>query len=115
MIAGHGSVDTSSLSIRETFTALALTVASPLCLLDVQERFKSVVTANDHQVSTRVPGPCPLWHSGAAEDETYRELLIRLAGTPAATSTWIVGPDDADYEVFVECLSRNSPVIEAVR
>src|SRR5438477_12480790 len=71
-----GALDCSaarSPTIRETSTALALTVASPLCLLDVEERCKSVVTANDHQVSTRLPGPCLLWHSGAAEDETYRE------------------------------------------
>lgn len=103
----------SSPSVRATFTALARSVASPLCLLDVEESHKIVVTARDRRVSTRVPGPCVLWDRRAPADQAYGELLARLAGQPAAPR-WILGPEHPDYRAFVDTLARNSRVTGAV-
>lgn len=106
----------SSPSIRTTFSALAQSVAAPLCLLDVEESHKIVVTANNHHVSTRVPGSCVLWDSGAPENQAYEELQARLAGpSPTATSRWISGPEHTGYKTFVDTLAGNSGVPGAVR
>jgi hypothetical protein len=106
----------SSPSIRQTFATLALSVASPLCLLDVEEQFNIVVTAQERQVSTRVPGSCLLWDRFAPKDEAYRELLARLAGQPPATTPkWVIGPGHADYAAFLDSLTSNSQVTGAIR
>jgi hypothetical protein len=106
----------SSASIRQTFATLTMSVAGPLCLLDVEERFDIVVTAQDWQVSTQVPGPCLLWSKAAPRDEAFRELLARLTGQPPMTTPrWIVGPGHTDYEAFLDSLTRNSQVTGAVR
>ena len=106
----------SSPSVRQTFAALSLSVAAPLCLLDVEERFDIVLTAQDRQISTQVPGPCLLWDKLAPKDEAYRELLARLTGQPPPTTPrWVVGPGHADYEAFLDSLTRNSQVTGAIR
>ncbi|GHJ47352.1 hypothetical protein Cs7R123_46940 [Catellatospora sp. TT07R-123] len=113
--SGQSRLFLSSPSVRQTFATLALSVGGPLCLMDVEERFNIVVTAHDRQISTQVPGPCLLWDTYAPEDEAYRELLARLAGQPLATTPeWIVGPGHADYEAFLDSLTRNSQVTGAV-
>jgi hypothetical protein len=98
----------SSPSIREAFAELALSVAAPLCLLDVEDSHSIVVTAGDRRFSTRVPGPGVLWDKRAPADQVYRELLT--GGEPE----WILGPDHPDYPGFVAALARNSGVTGAV-
>jgi hypothetical protein len=106
----------ASASIRHTFATLTLSDAGSLCLLDVEERFDIVVTAQDWQVATQVPGPCLLWNKTAPRDEAYRELLARLTGQlPMTTPRWIVGPGHTDYEAFLDSLTRNSQVTGAIR
>ncbi|MGC9670686.1 hypothetical protein ACNTMW_29590 [Planosporangium sp. 12N6] len=106
----------SSPSVRQTFATLTLDVAGPLCLLDVEEQFHIVVTAQDRQISTQVPGPCLLWDRGAPKDEAYRELLAGLAGQPSATTPrWIVGQGHTSYEAFLDSLARHSQVTGAIR
>jgi hypothetical protein len=106
----------SSPSIRQTFATLALSVAAPLCLFDVEEPYKIVVTASGRRVCTDVPGPCVLWDRRAPEDQAYRELLARLAGQPCVTTPrWIIGPGHANYDEFIDSLTRNSQVTGVVR
>ncbi|MFR9780723.1 hypothetical protein ACL02O_32345 [Micromonospora sp. MS34] len=104
----------SSPSIRETFTSLALSVAAPLCLFDVEESHKIVVTAQARRVTTQIPGPSVLWDRRAPEDEAYRELLARLAGQPLAPR-WIAGPEHEIYQTFIDSLIRNSQVSGVLR
>lgn len=96
----------SSPSIRETFASLA----SSLCLFDVEQDYHIVVTAGHHRVSTQVPGPCLLWHRGGPDDRAYRELLARLEGRPASTPGLIIGPEHPAYATFAADLARHSQV-----
>ncbi|MEV4810949.1 hypothetical protein [Micromonospora avicenniae] len=106
----------SSPAIREAFTTLAISVAAPLCLLDVEESHQIVVTAQARRVCTRIPGPCLLWDRRAPQDQAYGELLGRLAGQPAlSTPRWIAGPEHEIYQTFVESLTRNSQHVTGLR
>ncbi|MCP3787524.1 hypothetical protein NLX85_29585 [Micromonospora sp. A3M-1-15] len=99
----------SSPSIRETFTTLAMSIAAPLCLLDVEESHKIVVTAQGRRISTRVPGPCVLWDRRAPKDQAYRQLLDYLAGQPEeSTAKWIAGPEHEVYQTFIDSLTHSS-------
>ncbi len=108
----------SSPSIRQTFATLASVVTAPLCLLDVEERYRIVVAHQGRPVSTQVPGPCVLWDSRAPRSEAYRELSARLAGRPPTTEPhWIIDQAHPHYDAFAECLAptRESPASCAER
>ncbi|MGW6442454.1 hypothetical protein [Lentzea sp. NPDC055074] len=96
----------SSPSVRETFATLALTTGATLCLLDNDLGGpKIVVTAQDHRVSTRVPGPCLLWNASGHDVEAFEELTSRLAGQPADQPKWIIGPEHPDHAAAVDSLA----------
>ncbi|MET7398063.1 hypothetical protein ABZS66_31685 [Dactylosporangium sp. NPDC005572] len=97
----------ASPSIRRAFAGLA---DAPLCLLDVEERYRIVVTAHGREISTRVPGPCVLWDVMAPPAEAYRDLR-----DPTGRSRWIVGPGDPAYAEFAADLAHHSEVPGTVR
>ncbi|MFC4072449.1 hypothetical protein [Actinoplanes subglobosus] len=95
-------------SIRETFANLAVTTGTPLCLFDVEAGDRIIVSAGEHRVSTRVPGPLLLWHGGAPGDEAAAELRALLDGHPADPPLWIIEPDRTFVDDLAE-LSRVEP------
>lgn len=107
--SGQSRVYLSSQSVRSTFTDLAASVASPLCLLDVEELYAIVLTVDGLPLSTLVPGPCILWNRLAPSADAYRELRERLSGAPPA-SHWIIGPEHVDYARFATKLAEHSGV-----
>jgi hypothetical protein len=97
-------------SIRETFATLALSTGTPLCLFDGEVGDRIIVTAWEHRVSTRVPGPCLLWHGGAPGEEAAGELKALLTGHPADPPMWIIGPGRPEFATFVDNLTALSAV-----